>query len=379
MNIDAHAHITGPMELYNYFRGLTGGSGQARLTPPDFSDERLEESLQAHIAEVSDVGTDLQIVSPRPWAVPTGDRRENLVLQITQSVNDMIARSVKLHPERFVGIGAIPQAAGQPISFCLEELERCVLELGFVGLKINPDPGEGSVETPHMGDEYWYPLYEKMVELDVPALIHGGPYRFSREPELGYFVEEEAVAAWSILRSPRVFQDFPNLKLVVGHGGGYIPYQAGRGRAFRMNAMQRDPNAHYESFDESMRRLYYDTVLYDGEAMELLIKVVGADRCIFGTDKPANGSVKDPVTGKALNDTKQYIDRIDWLSEEDRHAIFEGNARRIYTRMSGAGGGVGGQRYEEEGRRGFVPPAFLCALDLVEESVGASPRLELAL
>ena len=333
MNIDAHAHITGPMELYNYFRGLTGGSGQARLTPPDFSDERLEESLQAHIAEVSDVGTDLQIVSPRPWAVPTGDRRENLVLQITQSVNDMIARSVRLHPERFVGIGAIPQAAGQPISFCLEELERCVLELGFVGLKINPDPGEGSVETPHMGDEYWYPLYEKMVELDVPALIHGGPYRFSREPELGYFVEEEAVAAWSILRSPRVFQDFPNLKLVVGHGGGYIPYQAGRGRAFRMNAMQRDPNAHYESFDESMRRLYYDTVLYDGEAMELLIKVVGADRCIFGTDKPANGSVKDPVTGKALNDTKQYIDRIDWLSDEDRHAIFEGNARRIYTRM----------------------------------------------
>ena len=333
MNIDAHAHITGPMELYNYFRGLTGGSGQARLTPPDFSDERLEESLQAHIAEVSDVGTDLQIVSPRPWAVPTGDRRENLVLQITQSVNDMIARSVKLHPERFVGIGAIPQAAGQPISFCLEELERCVLELGFVGLKINPDPGEGSVETPHMGDEYWYPLYEKMVELDVPALIHGGPFRFSREPELGYFVEEEAVAAWAILRSPRVFQDFPNLKLVVGHGGGYIPYQAGRGRAFRMNAMQRDPNAHYESFDESMRRLYYDTVLYDGEAMELLIKVVGADRCIFGTDKPANGSVKDPVTGKALNDTKQYIDRIDWLSDEDRHAIFEGNARRIYTRM----------------------------------------------
>ena len=237
------------------------------------------------------------------------------------------------------------------------------------GLKINPDPGEGATETPHMGDEYWYPLYEKMVELDVPALIHGGPFRFSREPELGYFVDEEAVAAWAILRSPRVFQDFPNLKLVVGHGGGYIPYQAGRGRAFRMNAMQRDPNAHYESFDESMRRLYYDTVLYDGEAMELLIKVVGADRCIFGTDKPANGSVKDPVTGKALNDTKQYIDRIDWLSDEDRHAIFEGNARRIYTRMrwrrrgrgSGALRQAQGERLREGRRRDAVPPAFLCA------------------
>ena len=200
------------------------------------------------------------------WAVPTGDRRENLVLQITQSVNDMIARSVKLHPERFVGIGAIPQAAGQPISFCLEELERCVLELGFVGLKINPDPGEGATETPHMGDEYWYPLYEKMVELDVPALIHGGPFRFSREPELGYFVEEEAVAAWAILRSPRVFQDFPNLNWSSATAAATSPTRRAGAAPFRMNAMQRDPNAHYESFDESMRRLYYDTVLYDGEA-----------------------------------------------------------------------------------------------------------------
>ena len=334
MNIDAHAHITGPVEYYNFFRSLSSGSGALpRPTAPEISDERIEESLIPHIAEVSEVGTDLQIVSPRPWAVPTGDRREGVVLRITQGVNDMIARCVKLHPERFVGTCAIPQAAGQPISFCLEELERCVTELGMVGLKVNPDPGEGSLETPHMGDEYWYPLYEKMVELDVPALVHGGPFRFSREPELGYFVEEEAVAAWALIRSPQVFRDFPDLKIIIGHGGGYIPFQAGRGRAFRMNSQAREPEANWESFDESMRRLYYDTVLYDGEAMELLIKVVGVDRCIFGTDKPANGSVKDPVTGRALNDTKQYIDRIEWLSDEDRHAIFEGNARRVYSRM----------------------------------------------
>ena len=207
-------------------------------------------------------------------------------------------------------------------------------DLGFVGIKINPDPGEGSLEVPHMGDEYWYPLYEKMVELAVPGLIHGGPFRFSREPELGYFVEEEAVAAWGILRSPRVFRDFPKLKLIVGHGGGYIPYQAGRGRAFRMNLIQREPDVGWESFDDSMRRLYYDTVLYDGEAMELLIKVVGADRVLFGTDKPANGSVKDPVTNRVLNDVKPLIDQINWLSDENKSAIFQGNARKLYSRLT---------------------------------------------
>ena len=81
--IDAHAHITGPMELYQYFRQLTGGSGPARIAAVEYSDERLEETLAPHLAEIATVGTDLQLVSPRPWAVPTGDRREAIVLQIT--------------------------------------------------------------------------------------------------------------------------------------------------------------------------------------------------------------------------------------------------------------------------------------------------------
>jgi len=332
MIIDAHAHLTGPMEIYQHFRALTGGSGPARIQPIEISDERLEESLQGHLDEISGVGTDFQLISPRPWAIPTGDRREAIVLSITQQVNDIVARTVKLHPDRFAGIAALPQAAGTDAKFCVNELERCVTELGFVGLKINPDPAEGANETPHMGDEYWYPLYEKMVALDVPALIHGGPFRFSREPELGYFPGEEAVAAWAILRTPRVFEDFPALKIVVGHGGGYIPYQAGRGRAFRLNAQRNNPSL--ESFDDSMRRLYYDTVLYDQDAMDLLVKVVGVDRCLFGSDKPANGSVHDPVTGRALNDLKPLIDAVPGLSDDDRAAIFEGNARAAYSRLT---------------------------------------------
>jgi 4-oxalmesaconate hydratase len=321
------------MQMHLHFRKLTAGSGNSvRPKPVEISDDEVEASLELHLRELDAVGTDVQILSPRPWSIPTGDRRGDLVMDIAQQANDMIARIVKLHPDRFVGMAALPQTAGVSPSFGVEELQRCVDELGFVGCKINPDPGEGALETAHMGDEIWYPLYEKMTELDVPGLIHGGPYRFSREPELGYFITEEAVAAFGILRTPKVFHDFPNLKLIVGHGGGYLPYQVGRARAFRMNAQRRDESL--EGFDESMRRLYYDTVLYNEESLELLIKVVGADRCIFGSDRPANGSVVDPVTQRALNDIKPMIDGIERLTDRDRKAIFEDNAMKIFTRLS---------------------------------------------
>lgn len=319
------------MRVYEYFRGLTGTSGPGtRPQKLDISDDELEQSLLPHLEEVGGVHTDLQITGPRPWAIPTGDRRQALIMHITQQVNDIIASSVRLHPDRFIGMGGLPQTTAAPISICLEEMDRCVKDLGFIGFKINPDPGEGGTETPDMGDEYWYPLYEKMVELDVPGLIHGGPYRFAREPELGYFCTEEAVAAFAILRS-RVFRDFPDLKIIVGHGGGYVPYQVGRARGFRLAEMARDPSL--ESFDETLRRLYFDTVLYNQESLELLFKVVGVDRCLFGSDKPANGSVVDPVTGRSLNDIRPMIEAIPWLSGDDKHAVYEGNARKVFSRL----------------------------------------------
>ena len=331
MIIDAHAHITGPAELYKFTRELAASTGPMRPQRPQFSDELVEQSLAPHLEEVRGVGTDLQIASPRPWAIPNAERRKAAVVTITQTVNDMIAQCVRLHPEAFRGVAGLPQVPHMSPKFCVEELERCVKELGFVGCKINPDPGEGGSEVPHMGDEYWYPLYEKMVELDVPGLVHGGPFRFSREPELGYFCTEETVAAFGVLRS-HVLQDFPNLKLIIGHGGGYLPYQVGRARAFRLNEGARGGNT--ESFDISMKRLYYDTVLYNIESLELLFKVVGVDQCLFGSDKPANGSAKDPETGRSLNDIKPMIEAIPWLTAEDKAAIYEGNARSLYSRLT---------------------------------------------
>ena len=336
MIIDTHAHVTGPMEMYEYFRGFTNVSGPAtgRMRPFPIADDRLEATLTDHLSEVTGVGTELQLIVARPWALPTAERRAPLVMNISRQLNDMIAQCVKLHPDRFAGLGALPQCPNLKPRDCAEEMDRCVKELGFIGFKINPDPGEGGVETPHMGEDYWYPIYEKLVELDTPALVHGGPFRFSREPELGYFCQEETVAGWALLRSPNVFREFPDLKLIIGHGGGYIPYQFGRARAFRLNERQRTADTStWEPFEDSLRRLYFDTVLFDQEALELMFKVCGVDRCLFGSDKPANGSVIDPRTGRSLNDVKPLIDAIPWLTDADRRAIYEDNARRVYTRL----------------------------------------------
>ena len=77
-----------------------------------------------------------------------------------------------LFPENFVGVCQLPQSPGVPPANCIAELERCVNELGFVGCNLNPDPSGGYWRDPPLTDRSWYPLYEKMVELDVPAMVH---------------------------------------------------------------------------------------------------------------------------------------------------------------------------------------------------------------
>ena len=112
----------------------------------------------------------------------------------------------------------------------------------------------------------------------------------------------------------------------MGHGGGSIPYQVGRWRA-RLRGKNGE-----ETFDQHLKHLYYDTCLYNSESLELLFKIVGPDRCLFGTERPGAGSAQNPRTGDWYDDTKPLIDGIDFLSSEDRSAIFEGNARGVYQK-----------------------------------------------
>jgi OH-DDVA meta-cleavage compound hydrolase len=134
------------------------------------------------------------------------------------------------------------------------------------------------------------------------------------------------------LARSRVFKDFPQLKIVVSHGGGAVPYQFGRFQAPSLR-----PGRASEPFLDSLRRLYYDTVLYSEEALRLLIKTVGADRCIFGAERPGVGTVKDPQTGRWLDDIRPVIESFEWLSGDEKRMIFEGNARKVFRLDQPAG------------------------------------------
>jgi predicted TIM-barrel fold metal-dependent hydrolase len=109
-----------------------------------------------------------------------------------------------------------------------DEVDRCINELGFVGIMINSDPGEGDGQTPAMGNEYCYPLCEKMVKMDIPGLVPGASCKNPRESFHGHCITEESIAILSLVDS-EVFQDFPKLKLIISHGGGSVPYQVGVG------------------------------------------------------------------------------------------------------------------------------------------------------
>tara|TARA_B100000809_G_scaffold265409_1_gene324151 strand:- start:3079 stop:3522 length:444 start_codon:yes stop_codon:yes gene_type:complete len=138
------------------------------------------------------------------------------------------------------------------------------------------------------------------------------------------FVAEETIAVLNLVNSP-VFQDFPDLKVVVSHGGGAIPYQVGR---FEAGSVRRDAN---NRFTKRMRNIYYDTCLYSQEAIELLVKVVGADRCLFGSECPGTGTAIDPDDGHQYDDVASYILDIEWLSQDEKEQILYKNALELFN------------------------------------------------
>lgn len=343
MIIDAHAHVTAPDSLYVWKSGLVSHRGAHGRGTAQISDDEMMAVLNAptfgtksHVEQLRDIGTDLQLISPRPYQMMHSEKPAKIVHWFTEETNDMIAQQARLMPQTFRGIGGLPQAWGEPVRGWLPELERCIKELGLVGVLLNTDPSEGLAtnEVPDLGNEYWYPLYEKLVELDVPAYLHSAGCRSERHNYSLHFINEETIAVMALARS-RVFKDFPQLKIVVSHGGGAVPYQFGRFQAPSLR-----PGRASEPFLDSLRRLYYDTVLYSEEALRLLIKTVGADRCIFGAERPGVGTVKDPQTGRWLDDIRPIIEGFEWLSGDEKRMIFEGNARKVF-RLDQAAGAAG--------------------------------------
>ena len=333
MIIDAHAHLNAPPELYAYQASLLSSRGAHGQSAAGVTDAQLKDYGERTLAVMDSVGTDLQLISPRPFSCSHSASPAKIVHWWTSAVNDVIARQAAQFPARLAGVAGLPQAYGESPAQWADALEQAVTGLGMVGCVLNPDPSEGSGHVPTLGDPWWYPLYEKLVELDVPALIHSGSCQNGRESYSEHFITEESIAVLSLLNS-EVFLRYPTLKIIVAHGGGSVPYQIGRWRAARAHPRLRQGHLLHESFDESLRRLWFDTVLHNPLSLELLLRTVGSDRCVFGTEKPGSGSAPNPDTGRDFDDLRPVIEGFDFLDDNQKKAVLSGNARLLFRRLN---------------------------------------------
>ena len=313
------------------FRALQiSNMGRPKKTAVTISDDEIRASLEkGQIKLLDERGIDVMLFSPMASAMGHHFGGEAISRHWTEVSNDLIHRVCSLYPDRFVGVCALPQSPGAKPAGCVEELERCVNELGFVGCNLNPDPSGGHWNDPPLGDEWWYPVYEKLVELDASAMIHASATCNPAFHTTGsHYLNVDGTAFMQLMES-RVFRDFPTLRIVFAHGGGNVPYQAARYRALcLMNK--------WEPFEEFVRRLYFDTTVYSVEAMDLLLKVVGLDNVVFASEMLGGVTIVDPRTGRFFDDNKPLLDSVTWLSGEDRRKIFEGNARNAYPRLAAA-------------------------------------------
>jgi 4-oxalmesaconate hydratase len=327
--IDVHAHYTtAPGELWAYRAAQFTSLNRPVPRPLKISQETIEASLQGQLAQTAARGIDALCFSPQASAMghDLGDARVSRYW--TEVNNDLIAEVCGLHPEVFVPVCQLPQSPGADLTASVQELRRCVEGLGFVGCNINPDVSGGEAPfTPSLGDEYWYPLWEAMVELDVPGMIHASS---TRNPALhvngSHYVMQD-YAAVVALCSSRVFTDFPTLRLIIPHGGGAIPYQLNRQRA--LHVLEGLPD-----FEESLRHLYFDTSLYDADSMEMLIRKIGPDRVLFGSEMFGTAKSVDERTGRHFDDNREMVTGIPWLNEEQQAAVLGGNARTVFPRAS---------------------------------------------
>jgi 4-oxalmesaconate hydratase len=220
----------------------------------------------------------------------------------------------------------LPQSPHVPVANCIGELVRCVTELGFVGCNLNPDPSGGHWSGPPLTDRYWYPFFEKMVELDVPAMIHVSSSCNPNFHSTGaYYINADTTAFMQFLEGD-LFRDFPTLRFIIPHGGGAVPYHWGRYRGLA-DMLKRPPLPQHV-----MHNVFFDTCVYHQPGIDLLAKVIDVDNILFGSEMVGAVRGIDPETGHYFDDTKRYIDALS-LPAEAKQLIFERNARRVFPRL----------------------------------------------
>jgi 4-oxalmesaconate hydratase len=334
MIIDCHGHYTTTPTALGEYREAQKQA--LRLDPRHvgekgtiaISDDQIRESLESNQLRLQkERGTDITLFSPRASWMGHHIGNEHTSRFWTEHTNDLIYRVTQLYPSSFVGVCALPQSPGVGLESSIAELERCVTQLGFVGCNLNLDPSGGYWNSPPLGDHYWYPLYEKMVELDVPAMIHVSACENPAFYTTGsYYLNADTTAFMQLMQS-QVTRDFPTIRFIIPHGGGAVPFHWGRFRGLA-DMLKLPP------LDELLlNNVYFDTCVYHQAGVDLLLRVIPNKNILFASEMIGAVRGVDPETGHYFDDTRRYIDGSQ-IGAAEKANIFEHNIRHVYPRLN---------------------------------------------
>ena len=336
MIIDIHGHYTTAPKALEAWRNaqiaaITDQGAKPRVDSLVIHDDELRESIEANqLKLMRQRGSDLTVFSPRASFMAHHIGGFEVSATWAAICNELCYRVAQLFPDSFIPAAMLPQSPGVDPRTCIPELVKCVEQYGNVAINLNPDPSGGHWTSPPLTDRHWYPIYEKMAEYEIPAMIHVSTSCNACFHTTGaHYINADTTAFMQLIQGD-LFKDFPTLKFIIPHGGGAAPYHWGRyrGLAQEMNKPLLK--------DHLLGNVFFDTCIYHQPGIDLLTRVLPVENILFASEMIGAVRGIDPETGFNYDDTRRYIDASTQLSAAQKAQIFEGNARRVYPRLDAA-------------------------------------------
>jgi len=333
--IDVHGHYTtAPQALAEWRKrqiaGINEPSQKPRASDLLITDAEIRETIEENqLAQMKRRGSDLTIFSPRAsfMAHHVGDFEVSSTWAAI--CNELCYRVSELFPDHFVPAAMLPQSPGVAPETCVPELVKCVEQYGAVAINLNPDPSGGRWTSPPLTDRHWYPIYEAMVEYDIPAMIHVSTSDNPCFHTTGaHYINADTTAVMQLIQGD-LFRDFPTLRFVIPHGGGAAPYHWGRYRGLAQELSKPPLTEHL------LKNVFFDTCVYHQPGIDLLTDVLPVGNILFASEMIGAVRGIDPDTGHYYDDTKRYIEASE-LTPLQKRLIYEGNARSVYPRLDAA-------------------------------------------
>ena len=325
MIIDIHSHYF-PMELIMEARKGSAYDGLSVIQDRDremachrqgarYELKREFYDLDAKLAKMDELKINTSVLSTAPtlfmyWT----DKAE--ANGFCQQMNDSLAEFAASSGGRIVGLAGVPL---QDPEKAVLELRRAVMELGFRGAQIGT-----SMEGVPLDDARYEIFFSEASELGVPLMLH--PYAVGKRERMEDFQlnnlignpMDTCLAAARLILSG--FLDrYPELKLILPHGGGYLPYQMGRME--RGYYSRPGKNFCEQAPSDYLGRFYFDTILFEAKPLKFLHDLVGAERLMVGTDLPFD--VADVNFGMNINALN--------IAEDKKELIFFRNAQGVFN------------------------------------------------